>query len=59
MQIANQSVPFGPLSGSGPQTQKVTVTMPAPVTQATAILTGFIAEYSRATTIISATSTCS
>jgi hypothetical protein len=46
MQIANQSVPFGSLSGSGPQTQSVTVTMPGPVTQATAILTGFIAEYS-------------
>lgn len=46
MQIANQSVSFGSLSGSGPQTQTVTVTMPAAVTQATAILNGFIAEYS-------------
>jgi len=46
MQIANQSVSFGPLSGSGPQTQTVTVTLGAPVTQATAILNGFIAEYS-------------
>jgi hypothetical protein len=44
MQIANQSVSFGSLSGSGPQTQTVTVTMPAAVTQATAILNGFIAE---------------
>jgi hypothetical protein len=46
MQIINQSFPFGPLSGSGPQTSSATVTFPSPVTQATAILTGFTAEYS-------------
>jgi hypothetical protein len=46
MQIINQSVPFGPLSGSGPQSTNVTVNFPSPVTQATAILTGFSAEYS-------------
>jgi len=46
LQIVNQSVAFGPLSGSGPRTQSVTVTMPAAVTQATAILNGFVAEYS-------------
>lgn len=46
MQILNQSVPFGPFEGSGPQTQSQTVTFASPVTQATAILTGFIAEFS-------------
>lgn len=45
MKIANQSFSFGPLSGSGPQTRSVNVTMPAAVTQATAILNGFIAQY--------------
>jgi hypothetical protein len=46
VQIVNQNVSFGPLSGSGPRTQSVNVTMPAAVTQATAILNGFVAEYS-------------
>jgi hypothetical protein len=46
MQVINQNFPFGPFSGSGPQTQSQTVTFSSPVTQATAILTGFIAEYS-------------
>jgi hypothetical protein len=46
MQIQNGSFPFGPVSGSGPQVQTTTVTFTPPVSQATAILTGFIAEFS-------------
>ncbi len=46
MQIVNQSTSFGPLSGSGPQTRTVTATFPSAVSQATAILTGFTAEFS-------------
>jgi hypothetical protein len=46
MQFINDSVSFGPLSGSGPQTTSTTVSFPAPVSQAAAILTGFTAEYS-------------
>jgi hypothetical protein len=47
LQIANTSQAFGPLSGTGPNSTTTSVTMPAPVTQATAILTGFIVEFSR------------
>jgi hypothetical protein len=46
MQTVNSSVAFGPLSGSGPRVQNTAVTLPAAVTQATAILTGFTAEFS-------------
>lgn len=46
MQFLNDSVSFGPLSGSGPQTTSTTVSFPTAVSQATAILTGFVAEYS-------------
>ncbi len=46
MQVLNASVPFGPVSGSGPQVSTTSVTFPSAVTQATAILTGFIAEFS-------------
>jgi hypothetical protein len=46
MQILASQATFSPLSGSGPQVTTVTVNMPAAVTQATAILTGFLAEYS-------------
>lgn len=46
LQIKNDSQAFGPLRGSGPNTTLKTVTMPAAVTQATAILTGFIVEFS-------------
>jgi hypothetical protein len=45
VQIVNQSISFGRLSGSGPQIRSVDVTMPQPVAQATAILSGFVAEY--------------
>ena len=47
MQIQLGSIPFAPFSGSGPRVQTTTVTFPTAVTQATAILTGFIAEFSR------------
>src|SRR3954464_9153742 len=46
LQIKNASPTFGPLSGLGPNTAIKTVTMPAAVTQATAILTGFTVEFS-------------
>jgi hypothetical protein len=46
MQIQAAQATFGPTSGSGPQVATQTVNMPAAVKQATAILTGFIAEYS-------------
>jgi hypothetical protein len=46
MQVLNSSIPFVPVSGSGPQISSTSVTFPSAVTQATAILTGFIAEFS-------------
>src|SRR6185503_7551579 len=45
MQIQNGSQSFPQLSGSGPQLATATVTFPSVVSQATAILTGFIAEF--------------
>ena len=46
MQIQPGSQPFPRLQGSGPQVISTSVTFPTAVTQATAILTGFIAEFS-------------
>jgi hypothetical protein len=46
MLIQNSLVAFGPLSGHGPQVDTTSVTFPSAVSQATAILTGFIAEFS-------------
>ena len=46
MQIQNSSLPFGPVSGNGPQVSTTSVTLPSAVSQATAILTGFIVEFS-------------
>jgi hypothetical protein len=46
MVIQNSSTSFGPFSGSGPRVSTVSVTMPSAVSQATAILTGFISEFS-------------
>jgi hypothetical protein len=46
MQIQNASHSFPRVSGNGPQVATETVTFPAPVSQASAILTGFIAEFS-------------
>ena len=46
MQIQNSSHTFPKLKGSGPQVFNTTVTFPTALTKATAILTGFIAEFS-------------
>lgn len=46
MQIVNASQPFGAVSGTGPQTATQTVTLPGPVATATALLTGFVVEFS-------------
>ena len=46
MQTQTSSVPFGAVSGSGPQVASTTVTFGSAVTQAAAILTGFVAEFS-------------
>jgi hypothetical protein len=46
MQVQTGSQSFGPVSGNGPQVMTANVTFPAPVTRATAVLTGFIAEFS-------------
>ena len=46
MQIQSGSVSLSPISGSGPQILSTTVNMPSTITQATAILTGFLVEYS-------------
>jgi hypothetical protein len=46
MQIQNNSVSFGAISGSGPQVTSTTVTFNSAVSQAAAILTGFITEFS-------------
>lgn len=45
MQIVNSSQFFPNLSGFGPQVATTNVVMPFAVTQATAILTGFLAEF--------------
>lgn len=41
MQIVPSSITFGRFEGSGPRQTSQDVTVPAPVTSATAILTGF------------------
>jgi hypothetical protein len=46
MQIQNASHSFAKTKGSGPQTFTATVTFPSTLTKATAILTGFVAEFS-------------
>ncbi|HTQ56672.1 MAG TPA: hypothetical protein VMI94_19535 [Bryobacteraceae bacterium] len=46
MQIQTGSVSLSPISGSGPQLLSTTVTMPAAISHATAILTGFLVEFS-------------
>jgi len=46
MEISNSSISFGRFEGSGPRQQTTDVTMPAPVTSATAILTGFNVQFS-------------
>jgi hypothetical protein len=46
MQIINQSVSFSAFSGSGPQSTNTSVSFPSAITQVTAVLTGFLAEFS-------------
>ena len=46
MQVQPGSVTFGPFSGSGPEVTSTTVTFATTLSQATAILTGFLVEYS-------------
>lgn len=46
MEIANSSVTFGRFKGSGPRTTTADVTMPAAVSSATALLTGFNVQFS-------------
>ena len=46
MQLQQGSVDFSPHSGSGPQVTTTSVTFGAPVSQAQAILTGFLVEFS-------------
>jgi hypothetical protein len=45
VQVQLGSVDFGPVSGSGPQVSSTNVTFGSPVSQATAILTGFLVEF--------------
>ena len=46
MEIATSSINFGRFEGSGPRTQSTDVTMAAPVTSASALLTGFNVQFS-------------
>jgi hypothetical protein len=46
MQIVSSSQTFPNISGFGPQVSTSTVAMPSSVTKATAILTGFLVEFS-------------
>jgi hypothetical protein len=46
MQIVNSSQSFPVVSGFGPQVSSANVTFPSSVTQATAILSGFLVEFS-------------
>ena len=46
MQIRNDSLSFGPLSGSGPRTAFTDITFSGSLAQASAILTGMNVEYS-------------
>lgn len=46
MLIQNATLGFSSFSGSGPRVSSTSVTFPSAVTQATAILTGFIAQFS-------------
>ena len=46
MQIVNDSISFNSFDGSGPRTDRKTITLSANATQATALLTGFNAAFS-------------
>ena len=45
--VSPQSFAFAPLSGTGPRSRLENFTVPVAVSTATAILTGFIAEFSQ------------
>jgi len=47
MQIIKSSISFGATKGSGPQTSTQDVSFSGPVTKASAVLTGFVAEFPR------------
>ncbi len=46
MEIRKDTISFGPFSGSGPRNSNKDVTFPGPVTKASAVLTGFVVEFS-------------
>ncbi len=46
MEIRKDVITFGAFSGSGPRTASKDVTFPAAVTKASAVLTGFVVEFS-------------
>ena len=46
MEIANSTINFGRFEGSGPRTSTRDVTIPAAVTSASAVLTGFNVQFS-------------
>ncbi len=46
MQIVNDSISFNSFEGSGPRTERKTITLPANATQISALLTGFNAAFS-------------
>ena len=46
MEMQRRSIAFGSVAGSGPQNASAAATFSTAVTQATAILTGFVVEYS-------------
>jgi hypothetical protein len=46
VEIRNDTLAFGPFSGSGPRTAAMDVAFAGPVTKAAAILTGFVVEFS-------------
>lgn len=46
MEITNSTITFGRFEGSGPRTSSTDVTMPAAVSSASAVLTGFNVQFS-------------
>jgi hypothetical protein len=46
MEIVNSNISFGRFNGSGPRQSSTDVTMPAAITSATALLTGFNVQFS-------------
>jgi hypothetical protein len=46
MEIIKDTISFGPSSGSGPRVTSKDVSFPKPVTKVSAVLTGFVTEFS-------------